>query len=89
MRQIVLSYDEKFEQSTEIGRRLTVIFPPDILSDSLMGNVEIFTEIDSPEWTAIIHNPAPRPNLSRLLDDLEQGLKEDPEQFPKTRPEDA
>ncbi len=53
-----------------------------------MGKVGIVTEIDSPEWTEIIHNPAPRPSLSRLLDRLEQGLQEDPEQFPKTRPKD-
>jgi hypothetical protein len=79
---------EPLEQITVIGRNVTVISDPDVFSSTSMCDVVIDTEIDSPEWVAILRNPAPRPSLSRLLDQLEQGLKENPNQFPERRPED-
>lgn len=46
---------------------------------------KLFPELDGDAaWDRLIHDPRPRPALSRLLDEAEAAVAEDPARYPET-----
>ena len=54
--------------------------------DRLMQDLpKLFPELDGDAaWDRIIHDDRPRPALSRLLDEVEVAVAEDPAKYPET-----
>jgi hypothetical protein len=46
---------------------------------------DLFPELDGDAaWERLIHDDQARPALSRMMDDVESAVREDPGQFPET-----
>jgi hypothetical protein len=46
---------------------------------------KLFPEVDGDAaWEQLLHDARPRPALSRLLDEAEAGVREDPARYPET-----